>query len=304
MRGRLAGVYPILATAFDEAGEIDESSQRRLIDFLIDKGVHGLVLMANASEGHTLSDVERDRLADICFDQIQGRVPIIVTINHFSSKVASERARHAQSSGAAAVMSMPPFFGRWGAEEKMIIEYYRTISDQVDIPVMVQDHELSGIVMSAQFLARLAGEIPKVEYFKIEVVGSPYKISEVLRLGDEDVLGVFGGASGISLIEELDRGSCGTMPACYMPRVFRRTYDLFMAGRKQEAREFFSRYLPLINFELHSANRCLWKEILKSMGVIRSATIRSTVPASWDEVTRRQLSELVEGLSISRERWG
>ena len=55
----LRGIYPILATCFHPTGEIDYDSQKSLINFCIESGVHGLVTLANASEGHLLSDTEK-----------------------------------------------------------------------------------------------------------------------------------------------------------------------------------------------------------------------------------------------------
>ena len=60
----LEGVFPILATCFDADGTIDYGSQKRLIEFCLDCGVHGLVMLANASEGHLLSEEEKRSLAE------------------------------------------------------------------------------------------------------------------------------------------------------------------------------------------------------------------------------------------------
>ena len=55
----LRGVYPILATPFDEEGRLDLTSQARLVNYLIDQGAHGLGLFGNASEGYALTGEER-----------------------------------------------------------------------------------------------------------------------------------------------------------------------------------------------------------------------------------------------------
>jgi len=75
---QLQGVFPILATCFHPNDEIDFDSQRKLIEFCIEGGVHGLVILANASEGHLLSDQEKRDLIPFCMKQVNGRVPIIV----------------------------------------------------------------------------------------------------------------------------------------------------------------------------------------------------------------------------------
>ena len=107
------GIYSILATCFSEDGTIDYGSQESLIEFCLECGVHGLVTLANASEGHLLSDRERQELQIFVIKQVNERVPVIVTVNHPSAVVISESALFAERAGASAVMSLPPFFGRW-----------------------------------------------------------------------------------------------------------------------------------------------------------------------------------------------
>src|SRR6476661_793465 len=136
----LRGNYPILATAWSDDGRFDAKSQARLIDWLIDSGVHGLVLAANASEGHAQSDAERNEIVSFGLKRVAGRVPVIVTVTHFAVEVAIERARKAEDLGAACVMSMPQFFGNWGSDLAATLAYYRALSGAVKIPVMVQDH--------------------------------------------------------------------------------------------------------------------------------------------------------------------
>jgi 4-hydroxy-tetrahydrodipicolinate synthase len=282
------GNYPILATAWADDGRFDPKSQARLIDWLIDSGVHGLVMAANASEGHAQSDAERERIVKFGLKRVAGRVPAIVTVTHFAVEVAAERARQAEAMGASCVMSMAPFFGNWGADLPATLSYFRALAAAVKIPVMVQDHPVSGVAMNAEFLARLAGEIENLSYFKLEFTQSPYKIARVLAQAGGAVKGMFGGESGLYFLEEYERGGSGTMPACYLPRVFSETFRLLEAGDSAGAQELFVPYVPLLNFELRMANRNLWKCILKHLGVIVSDRTRGPMPAYWDAATQRQ----------------
>jgi 2-keto-3-deoxy-L-arabinonate dehydratase len=95
-----AGVFPIAPTTFDERGDLDLESQRRAIDFMIDAGVNGICILANYSEQFAITDDERECLTTLILDHVAGRVPIIVTTTHFSTRVAAERSRRAQQAGA------------------------------------------------------------------------------------------------------------------------------------------------------------------------------------------------------------
>src|SRR5690242_18526703 len=134
MSHHLRGNYPILATAWDDQGSFDPTSQARLIDWLIDSGVHGLVVAANASEGHAQTDEEREAIVKFSLRRVAGRVPVIATVTHFATEVAIERARQAEGLGAACVMSMPQFFGNWGSDLAATLAYYRELGAAVRIP--------------------------------------------------------------------------------------------------------------------------------------------------------------------------
>jgi 4-hydroxy-tetrahydrodipicolinate synthase len=296
MSHHLRGNYPILATAWADNGRFDPTSQARLIDWLIDSGVHGLVVAANASEGHAQSDAEREHIVQFCLKRVAGRVPVIVTVTHFAVEIATERARRAEALGAACVMSMPQFFGNWGSDLPAAHAYYRELARAIRIPVMVQDHPVSGVAMNADFLTRLAAEIENVSYFKLEFTQSPFKMARVLAHAGQSVKGMFGGESGIYFLEEYERGGRGTMPACYLPRVFSETFRLLEAGDTAAAHAQFDPYVPLLNFELRMANRNLWKCILKQLGVIASDRVRGPMPAYWDADTRRQCLDHVQRL--------
>lgn len=285
----LKGNFPILATAWTDDGRFDPTSQARLIDWLIDSGVHGLVMLANASEAHAQSDAEKDQILEFGLKRVAGRVPVIVTVTHFATEVAVERARKAEALGAASVMSMPQFFGNWGCDLAAVLAYYKTLAAGVRLPVTVQDHPVSGVLMSADFLARLAEEIENVSYFKLEFTQSAYKMARLLEQVGGGVKAMFGGESGLYFVEEYERGGRGTMPACYMPRVFSETFRILEAGDLEGAHEFFAPYIPLLNFELRLANRNLWKCILKQLGVIESDRVRGPLPSYWDAATRQQL---------------
>src|ERR1700678_1707015 len=105
------GLFPVVPTPFTDSGDLDLTSLSRCIDFMIDAGSNGLCILANFSEQFLLSDSERDTIARIVLEHVNGRVPVIVTTTHFSSKLCAARSRHAQDLGAAMVMIMPPYHG-------------------------------------------------------------------------------------------------------------------------------------------------------------------------------------------------
>ena len=101
LKARYRGVFPVVPTTFTESGELDIDSQKRCVDFMIDAGSNGICILANFSEQFVLSDAEREVLTTIILRHVAGRVPVIVTTTHFSSRVCAERSKRAQDEGAA-----------------------------------------------------------------------------------------------------------------------------------------------------------------------------------------------------------
>src|SRR4029077_13433153 len=102
------GIFPIAPTPFTESGAVDLVGQRRVLDCMIDQGIDGICILANYSEQFLLSDQERATLLDLCLSHVAGRVPVIVTCSHFSTRIAAERGRQAAAAGAKMLMMMPP----------------------------------------------------------------------------------------------------------------------------------------------------------------------------------------------------
>src|SRR4029453_8777187 len=112
----IRGVVPIAPTPFRDNGDLDLDSQRRVLDCMIDQGVDGICILANYSEQFLLCDEERNILLDLVLSHVKGRVPVIVTCSHFSTRLAAERARRAAAAGAQMLMLIPPHpCGRFGA---------------------------------------------------------------------------------------------------------------------------------------------------------------------------------------------
>ena len=275
---RFKGVFPVVPTTFDDKGELDLDSQRRCLDFMIEAGSNGLCVLANFSEQFVLSDDERERLTDLTLAHVAGRVPVIVTTSHFSTRVCAERSRRAQAAGAAMVMVMPPYHGATiRAPEAAIYDFFRAVSDAIDIPIMIQDAPVSGTPLSAAFLARMAQEIPNVSYFKIEVPQTAAKLRELIRLGGEAVEGPWDGEEAITLLPDLDAGATGSMTGGGYPDGIRLIFDAYHGGRREEAAAAYQRWLPLINYENRQCGLLAAKILMKEGGVIASEAARHPI---------------------------
>lgn len=304
MTPRYRGIFPVVPTTFTDQGLLDLDSQKRCVDFMIDAGSNGLCLLANFSEQFVLSDDERDVLTRTILEHVAGRVPVIVTTTHFSTRVCAKRSRHAQSLGAAMVMVMPPYHGAtYRVPEPQIFDFYARLSDAIDIPVMIQDAPASGTILSAAFLARLAREIEQVAYFKIETAGAASKLRDLIRLGGDAVEGPWDGEEAITLFPDLEAGATGSMTGGGFPDGIRPIIEAYRGGDREKAFALYQRWLPLINYENRQAGLLAAKALMKEGGVIACEAPRHPLPALHPD-TRAGLVETARRLDPLVLRWG
>jgi len=298
------GVFPIAPTPFDDAGEIDVDGQRRILDCMVDQGVDGICILANYSEQFLLTDEERDHLTELCLAHVAGRVPVIVTCSHFSTRVAAARARKAASAGAAMIMLMPPYHGATlRADEKGMLEHFARVADAARVPLMIQDAPLSGCMLAVAFLARLAREVPQARYFKIEVPNAAAKLRALVETGGDTIAGPFDGEESITLMADLDAGATGTMPSALLPDLIKPVITLHRAGQRDEAAAAYARILPLINYENRQCGLRATKVAMKEGDVIRSDAVRHPLEA-LHPATRSGLLELARAVNPLALRWG
>jgi dihydrodipicolinate synthase/N-acetylneuraminate lyase len=294
----------VAPTPFTVSGDVDLDGQRRVLDCMIDQGVDGICVLANYSEQFLLTDEERDILTELCLSHVAGRVPVIVTTSHFSTRIAADRARKAANAGASMLMLMPPYHGSGlRADEKGMVEHFARVAEAGGIPIMVQDAPLSGVPLSVAFLARLAREVPLVRYFKIEVAGAAAKLRTLLETGGEMIEGPFDGEESITLMADLDAGATGTMSSALLPDLIKPVVEHHRAGRRKEAAEHYARILPLINFENRQCGLRATKTVMAEGGVIKSDSVRHPLEP-LHPATRQGLLELARDLHPLALRWG
>ncbi|AOQ25105.1 L-2-keto-3-deoxyarabonate dehydratase [Moorella thermoacetica] len=294
---RLEGNLPIFPIPFDNYGDVDYHSIDRLIEFLLWGRVDGITLLANASEGFALSDYEKDKISSRVLEAVNKRIPVVVTVNHYSTRIAIEKAKRAQQEGATAVMAMPPFFGTMAADPKGIYEFYNQLGESIEIPLILQDDQvLSGVQLTPEYLSKMVRDTPNLEYIKLESPQAPYKISRIKELLG-DAVSIFAGMGSITFLEALERGACGTMSSAALLELGT-IYSLYRQGEYNQARSLFYKVLPFIVFEIHLAPRNITKEVLWMARIIASPAVRHPGPASYDDQTRAQLKRLLQDLGL------
>src|SRR5262245_64090848 len=289
-----SGIFHIMATPFTDAGDLDTAGLPRLVAAALATGVPGLTLLGIAGEAHRLADEERRRVVEGVVKEVRGRVPVAVGVSASGTHLATAFTRMAQEHGADALMVAPPA----GLKNlDAVADYYLAVADISRIPLVLQDEPVTTqVTMPAAFLARLCGEVPRIEAVKLEEAPTLPKITRLRELLPDRVA-IFGGLGGVYFFEELSRGADGAMTGFPYPEALKAIRDAFVAGRRDAARALFYRWLPLIRYESQPGSTpgtsiAIRKEILRRRGWIASSCARPPAPA-LDAGTLDELSELL-----------
>jgi 4-hydroxy-tetrahydrodipicolinate synthase len=286
------GIFTIPATPFTEDLQVDWEGLRRVVEFCIGCGAHGLVWPVNASAFYVLSDEERLKGMEVVVEQAAGRAPVVIGTQGVSTPHAQMFSRHANAVGADAVIAMAPYVQSM-FDEDAIVDYYRGISDVVDVPVFIQNHT-RGSVLSAKLMARIVQEAEYVEYIKEETFPVTHMVTQAIELCGPKLKGVFGGAGGRYMLLEYPRGVAGQMPGCHLTDVMVRFWDALDDGDVAEAKRIYGLMAQM--YALETVKGASYPEVLRRRGVIDAVYSRSATTFTMDEYDQRALDDILRQL--------
>ena len=306
MTGHISGVFPVLPTIFANDGAIDTDGLARVIDFAISCGVDGVVFPGLASEYDMLTLDEREALIAFVGAHVAGRVAFVVGASGTSLAQSTLLARAGAQAGAVAAMVMTP--RHIGADTAPLRTFYAALGDAAGLRLMLQNAPVPmGLGLSSEQLRDVITDTAAIGWVKEENMPCGQRISDILGDRPANLHGVFGGAGGRYITDELARGAIGTMPAAETPEIHVALMAAHRAGDDDAVRALYEAVLPILVMQAVFRWR-LTKEVLRRRGVIASAFTRAPGPAfdagDHDELTRvlARLARLVPGSSYTATR--
>lgn len=181
------GSMTAIITPFDEQGNVDEESYRKLIEFQIENGTDVIVPCGTTGESATLNYDEHNQVIKICIDQVKKRVPVIAGTGSNSTAEAIEISRHAKELGADGLLLVSPYYNK--PSQEGLFQHYKAIAQNVALPqILYNVPGRTGMNMTAAITIRLA-EFDHIVAIK-EASGDITQASEIIaKAGDKiDVL--------------------------------------------------------------------------------------------------------------------
>lgn len=242
------GIYPMLYAFFTADGKLDREATRKQVQAYVRNGAHGMAVLGLGTEVNKLADAERRQLVEWVAEDLEGRLPLAVTVNAPSVDAQVEFARYARSMGASWVILQPPPERNVG--DDFLIRFFGAVADRVELPVAIQNApEYIGVGLTPEGVNTLARNHPNFRILKGE--GPVISIRRFVEETEGRVT-VFNGRGGLELVDNLRAGCAGMIPATDTFDRQASIYDLFVAGREREAEQVYGETLPAIVFVMQS----------------------------------------------------
>jgi len=234
MTHEFRGSYTVAITPFTEDGTaVDEAAWRRFLDWQIDVGVPGIIVLGSTGEFLSVSDDERTLLVETAVNHVAGRIPVLVGTMNAHTPNAVRYSREAEALGADGLMIVPPYY--FTPTEDEIFNYYRAICEAVSLPVMLYNNPVtSNVDMSAKLVGKLTRAFENVRYIK-EASLDLARVHDVIEETD-GVMNVF---AGERIVESFLLGAVGYVNPYgnYIPRASYRIWDFLVEGRIDDAKK-------------------------------------------------------------------
>ncbi|MDX6750442.1 dihydrodipicolinate synthase family protein [Geminicoccaceae bacterium 1502E] len=289
-----AGVYIIAATPFAENGALDPAGTDRLVEWYLERGVHGMTILGQMGEAPKLTAEETLDFARRVLARVNGRVPVVVGASSPGFAAMKALTDAVMDAGAAGVMVAPP--GNLKGDEA-ILSYCGEVERAVgDAPWVLQDFPLSGTApMTPALIRRIADSCPSCVMLKHEDWPGLDKITALRRIEAQGArrLSILVGNAGAFLPEELARGADGAMTGFAFPEMLVEVCRLMGEGKSEQAQDLFDAYLPLVRFEQQPGlGLAIRKYVLMKRGALSGMTIRAPAPKLSEE-TRLEIEILL-----------
>lgn len=246
MEHQFKGIIAYPVTPFKANGSVDVETLGRLVDRLVNSGVHAIAPLGSTGESAYLGDDEWELAARTAVEAVQKRVPTIVGLSELTTLGAIKRARFAERIGANAIMVLPKSY--WKLTEAEVIAHYAAIGDAVALPIMLYNNPATaGIDLSPELIARICKEVPSVTMVK-ESTGDLQRMHRLKQLTN-GAIPFYNGSNPLAFAA-LNAGAAGWCTAAPNLDLVGplELFDKIQRNDIAGARDTFDRILPLLQF--------------------------------------------------------
>ena len=263
---KIQGVYPALITPFTKDDEVDAAGLKRMVEYVEEGGVAGVVPCGTTGESATLSHEEHKRVIDIVV--ANAKVPVIAGTGSNNTREAVELTRYAADAGAEACLLITPYYNK--PNVRGLKEHFRQIGDSAEIPLILYNiPSRTGLNMSAETMVEIAAEVESVKGVK-EASGNLKQVGAIIKLAKERGLDftVVAGDDFLTLpIMSLGGKGVISVAANIAPQPMSEMVNAMLSGDIEKAKEINLRLFPLFEAMFLETNPIPVKRTAELMGL-------------------------------------
>ena len=283
------GAFTALVTPFTSNG-IDEGAYKKLIEWQIAQGIHGLVPCGTTGESPTLSEKEHTHVIELCVQTVAKRVPVIAGAGSNSTAEAIHMARHAAQVGADAILVVTPYYNK--PTNKGIYLHYKAISESADIPIILYNIAgRTGRNIEPELMAKLAG-IKNVIGVK-EASGNLEQMKNIRELCPKDFLLISGDDALTLPIYNIGGVGIISVASNIVPKDVAGLLNALNKADKTTAEAINKKLLPLVESLFIETNPIPVKTAASLMGLCSN-----TMRLPMCEMEEANLAKLKEALKV------
>jgi len=241
------GVFPALTSKFTADDQLDWAAMEKHLEFQLDAGVHGLIVLGSLGENATLSDAEKLETVRFFASRQRRNRPLVVCIAECSTAKAREFAKKSAEAGADGFMLLPPM--RYPSDKRETITYLNAVASATELPIMLYNNPVAyGTDLAPEDFARLADQSRFVAIK--ESSADTRRIPEIRRLTG-DRYSIFCGVDDLAF-ESFALGADGWVAGLVVafPHETVKIWELAKAGQWAEARAIYEWFLPLLHLDI------------------------------------------------------
>jgi 4-hydroxy-tetrahydrodipicolinate synthase len=287
------GSFTALITPF-KGGKVDETAFKRLIDWQIAEGTHGLVPVGTTGESPTLSHDEHKQVIELCIKTARKRVPVIAGAGSNSTAEAIDFTRHAKEAGADAVLHSTGYYNK--PTQDGLYRHFKAINDAVDIPIFIYNVPVRTIVDISVATLQRCRELKNVVGIKDATANVGRVTNQRLACGNDFVQ--LSGEDGTVLGFMAHGGhGCISVTSNVAPRLCADFQNACLEGNWSKALELQDKLMPLHDALFVETNPAPVKYAAWRLGVIDSPECRLPL-APLTEQTRKRMDEALASVGL------
>jgi len=291
----LKGVIPPIVTPVDENENVDEKGLIRVIDHVLDGGVHGVFVMGSNGEFYAMDEENQRRAIEITVNHVAGRVPVYAGVGEITTKACIRLVKQAEEAGADAVTLLTPMFITLTDEE--LYQHFRKIAESTNIPVLLYNNPgKTANNISVKLLKRLA-QVDNIIGIKNTSLDFSQTIKFIEATREIENFKVLAG-SDYYIYATLAYGGAGCVAgtANVAPRLVADIYEKYMRGDLEGAMKAQFDLIPLRDTYNYGSFPVVMKDCLNLMGLDIGHPVMPIQHCS--EVKMNELEQVLRNLDL------